>query len=147
MNNTIYINKLKRFQRPTKFRLQELIREIIKEEGQAVKEIGVTFVDGDEIRRLNRDFLDKDRPTDVIAFNLSLDNQPLIGDIYISVDQARLQAAEYTVSLENEIVRLVAHGMLHLLGYDHRNSEGAQKMKQGEERWIKRYKNKVSSAT
>ncbi|WP_124098806.1 rRNA maturation RNase YbeY [Ruminococcus sp. Marseille-P6503] len=95
-------------------------------------EISVSFVDDDEIHRLNRDFRNIDRSTDVLSFPLGNDglydkdnetNAYLLGDIVISVETAYKQAEIYGHSIEREIGFLTVHSMLHLLGYDH--EEGA----------------------
>ena len=93
--------------------------------------ISVSLVDNDFIHEMNRDYRGIDRPTDVISFAF-LDNEDretlykskepvCLGDIYISVDKAREQAAEYGHSIKRELSFLFVHGLLHLLGYDHMN--------------------------
>ena len=84
-----------------------------KVEGGAVTLI---LVDDDELLELNRAYLGHDYYTDVITF--SLERKPLEGEIYISVDRAREQAADVGVRLGDEILRLAIHGTLHLAGYD-----------------------------
>jgi len=91
----------------------------------------ITFIitDNDYIRTINRDYRKKDSPTDVISFAYREDPFPGIedvqeelGDIYLSIERAREQAEEYGVTLADELKRLIVHGMLHLLGYDHETS-------------------------
>lgn len=96
-------------------------------------EISVTFMSDEEIQEVNYEYRGIDAPTDVISFALEeeLENEvsiiatadmPIIlGDIIISVDTAKRQAAEYNHSVKREIGFLVVHGLLHLLGYDHMN--------------------------
>lgn len=86
--------------------------------GPRTGEVSVTFVSPDEIRALNRQFLGHDLPTDVIAFELG-DVEILLGDVYICPDVARENAAERGEDLETELLRLVIHGALHVIGYDH----------------------------
>jgi probable rRNA maturation factor len=80
-------------------------------------ELSVTFITDGEISRLNREWLDRDGPTDVIAFGLG--TAPLVGDIYISLDAARRQAGERGLRVDEELLRLTVHGVLHVAGYDH----------------------------
>ena len=87
-------------------------------------EISITFLDAAAIAALNETHLARQGPTDVIAFNLGAPRTPL-GDIYICPDSARESAAEYGVDLREELLRLVVHGMLHVVGYDH--PEGADR--------------------
>jgi probable rRNA maturation factor len=87
--------------------------------------VSVSFVRDPKIRELNRTFRGQDKPTDVLSFPLVEpgDAYPgaerLLGDIVISVDTARRQAAEYDAPLDREVQRLLIHGVLHLLGHDH----------------------------
>lgn len=92
------------------------------------------LTDDRELQRLNREFLGNDYPTDVLSFPLQ-DGQGL-GEMAISVDQARLQAARFGHSLDDEIRILMLHGVLHLMGMDHENDGG--KMRRAERAWRKR---------
>jgi probable rRNA maturation factor len=81
-------------------------------------EHSISFVDDDEISRLNKEWLGHDGATDVIAFSLG-SSESLLGDVYISVETALRNAAGLGVSPSEELTRLVIHGTLHVLGYDH----------------------------
>jgi probable rRNA maturation factor len=83
--------------------------------------IEITIVDDKEIRRINNEYLQHDYTTDCITFPLA--NEVVNGEIYISIDTARVQADEYNVSLKNELMRLAVHGTLHLIGYDDKTAE------------------------
>ncbi|QGQ47313.1 rRNA maturation RNase YbeY [Metabacillus sediminilitoris] len=102
-------------------------------------ELSVTFVTNERIQEVNRDYRDKDQPTDVISFALEeigegeiaivgLEQPPVLGDIIISIPRAREQAIEYGHSFIRELGFLAVHGFLHLLGYDHMNEEDEKKM-------------------
>lgn len=81
-------------------------------------ELSVVFVGSRFIRRVNREFLDHDFTTDVIAFPLGEDgSSPLEGELYINLDRARSQAKTYGVTYAEETRRLLIHGTLHVLGY------------------------------
>jgi probable rRNA maturation factor len=87
-------------------------------------ELSLLIVDNDEIREINRDYLERDRPTNVISFAMQEGEgggvQPqLLGDVVISAERAAEDAAEAGVPFEHELVFLLLHGILHLLGYDH----------------------------
>lgn len=101
--------------------------------------LSVTFVDNEFIHKLNREYRNVDRPTDVISFafldgeddrNLTLRKKgPVsLGDIYISIDKAKEQAKEYGHPLRRELSFLFVHGLLHLLGYDHMSKEDEEVM-------------------
>jgi probable rRNA maturation factor len=105
-------------------------------------EVALSFVDDDEIHRLNREFRQVDRPTDVLSFPMreSAGEEPeivfdgddplagVLGDIVISLQRAKAQSEEYGHSLEREIGFLFVHGLLHLLGYDHDHEAAEQEM-------------------
>ncbi|MFS0751407.1 rRNA maturation RNase YbeY [Oceanobacillus sp. 1P07AA] len=110
-----------------------------KESITSEAELSINFVDNKEIQILNRNYRQKDTPTDVISFAMQESNEeemeiigadgPLVlGDIVISVDKAKEQSIEYDHSLERELGFLAVHGFLHLLGYDHMNEEDEKKM-------------------
>ena len=84
-------------------------------------ELSVTFLTAESMRALNRDYHGVDDLTDVLAFGLGED--PLVGDIYISPDAAEASARELGLDPAAEILRLVIHGILHLLGHDHPEGE------------------------
>jgi len=87
--------------------------------GRRLAEISVTFLPAPGMQRLNRDWLGHDRPTDVLAFALPGPNRQVAGDLYICPSVARAQARQFGVPAREELTRLVVHGVLHLLGYDH----------------------------
>ena len=105
----------------------------------------VIIVDNDEIHELNKKYRNIDRPTDVISFALEDDDtfiklpQRVLGDIYISIDMAIKQANEYGHSLLRELSFLSVHGLLHLLGYDHMDSNEEKIMFELQERILNAY--------
>ena len=93
-------------------------------------EVSVTFTDNEGIRALNREYRNIDRATDVLSFpqiNYDLGEElcdgEMLGDIVLSLERAREQAAEFGHSFERECAFLCAHSTLHLLGYDHELSD------------------------
>jgi len=100
-------------------------------------EMTVIFTNNAEIQTINKQYRAKDAPTDVLSFAFKdaenefiyPDDAPhMLGDIFISVEQAQTQAQSYGHSFEREITFLALHGFLHLLGYDHINEEDEQLM-------------------
>ena len=110
-----------------------------------------TFVDGEEIRRLNREMRDTDKVTDVLSFPtmdgikgepIYADEHPfeideednlLIGSVAVCCDKAKEQAEEYGHSYERELHYLLVHGIMHCLGYDHMTDEDKAEMREKEE--------------
>lgn len=115
--------------------LEKTIREVLKTEGLGDNyEVSITFVDREEIQRLNKEFRNIDRQTDVLSFPLDDDmNLPgediMLGDIVICMDVAKDQAREFGHSLRREIMYLTCHSTLHLLGYDHMEEDDKRKMR------------------
>ena len=95
--------------------------------------MSIIIVDNEEIHRINKEYRNIDRETDVISFALEEGetiDEPVktLGDIYISIDRVYSQAKEYGHSVKRELFFLVTHGFLHLLGYDHMKKEDEEVM-------------------
>lgn len=106
-------------------RVRRLVNAALEAERVSDALISVAIVGTDSISRLNRDFLRNDGPTDVISFGLGRQNGsvPVIGDIYISQRVAERNAKSLGVTLRDELSRLVVHGTLHVIGYEHPDDE------------------------
>ncbi|MBI5283639.1 MAG: rRNA maturation RNase YbeY [Chloroflexi bacterium] len=121
-------------------RLAERALEV--EEVAAPAELSILLADDPTVHELNRTYRDTDAPTDVLSFAQGEGDdfaQPEgtarhLGDVVISIDTARRQAAEYKLELQDEVSHLLVHGVLHLLGYDHEAPEDADVMRLQEER-------------
>ncbi len=107
-------------------------------------EVSVTLTNNEYIHTLNREYRGIDRPTDVLSFALNESEEPevedgpdvnVLGDLVISVERAKEQAADYGHSVKREIAFLTVHGMLHLLGYDHMEEEDRIEM-EAEQRFV-----------
>lgn len=111
-----------------------------EEEIDPKAEIGLMFVDNEQIREMNKAYRDIDSATDVLSFPIyeadeAIDDEEeiLFGDIVISLERAAEQAEEYGHSLEREVMYLLVHGLLHLAGYDHMEDDEKKEMRQREE--------------
>jgi probable rRNA maturation factor len=105
--------------------------EILREVSLALKvkktlEVSVAFVSPAVIRRLNRDYRDKDKITDVLSF--PFEDSQTFGEVLICLNRAKSQAKEFGHSLEEEVTILLIHGLVHLFGYDHMKKKEADKM-------------------
>jgi probable rRNA maturation factor len=119
--------------RPTK--LRRTAQRLLDALGFPDASVSITLVGDATIRKLNREYRQKDRPTDVLSFPLGDGaQQKLLGDVVISVATAKRQAAEYDATLEHELERLLIHGMLHLLGHDHHKRDERARMEREERR-------------
>jgi probable rRNA maturation factor len=93
-------------------------------------EVNVLIAASAELRRLNRRFRGKDKPTDVLSFPAHQESKDIAGDIAISATIARANARRLGHSFENELRVLILHGLLHLAGYDHETDSGAMRRKE-----------------
>jgi rRNA maturation RNase YbeY len=118
-------------------RLARNARRLLRALRLSEAELSILLVSDAEMQRLNRRWRGKDRPTDVLSFPQEADG--LLGDVVISVDTARRQAAEQRTTLGREADRLLIHGLLHLLGYDHERSPTEARRMQRRERALARW--------
>ena len=97
--------------------LKQAIHQTLIEEGRT-GEFSITLLGDQEMEKLNTRYLGRNVTTDVLAFSMGTD-ELAFGDVYVCVDQASRQAKEHEIPLDEELVRLVVHGALHVLGHDH----------------------------
>lgn len=125
--------------------VEEVITTAARLEGiEGDYEVSILITDNLFIHELNLRYRGQDKPTDVLSFalNETSDEEPdfleeetnVLGDIVVSLEQAALQSKEYGHTLERELGYLVAHGMLHLLGYNHEDEEERKVMRDKEEK-------------
>ena len=133
-----------------KFLYEEIIKKVVNKAFEFERlnnaSCSIIIVDNDYIHKLNNQYRNIDKVTDVISFALEDDNSVvipdnirLLGDIYISLDKATEQAKEYGHSLERELCFLAVHGVYHLLGYDHETKEEAEEMFKKQEEVLEYY--------
>jgi probable rRNA maturation factor len=101
--------------------LSKIAHRALEVLGLSKVELSIALVSDAQIKRLNKLYRNKDKPTDVLSFPIGekVEDWLILGDIVISVDTAKRQAQELGHSLEEELKRLLVHGLVHLLGYDH----------------------------
>jgi probable rRNA maturation factor len=114
--------------------LKKITAAILKALERSQAELSIALVGDKEMRPLNAKYRKKNKTTDVLSFSadsLATAKRVLLGDVIISVEQARRQAKERNHSLKREMVILLIHGILHLLGYDHERSPRQAKIMAG----------------
>jgi probable rRNA maturation factor len=119
--------------------IRSTVLKILKTLDCADKEISLSFVDDEKIKQLNKQYLGKDKATNVLSFSLLEGeygniNPQILGDIIISVETAQRDALYGKLTIDQEIDFLIIHGILHLLGYNHENTteKETNKMRQKE---------------
>jgi rRNA maturation RNase YbeY len=111
--------------------LQDWIKNIIDENGVEVGAINYIFCDDEYLHKLNVEFLDHDTLTDIISFDNTL-GKLLNGDIFISIDRVKDNAKDFKVSLEEELHRVMVHGVLHYMGFKDKTDDDKKEMRNKE---------------
>lgn len=123
-----------------KKKLHQYVKFITKELNLSLRSLEINFIDSETIKEINKNFLSHDYSTDIITFNYSDAQNIIDGEIFISVDDAKENAKKFKVKFHEEIGRLVAHGILHLIGFDDTTPDQRKKMKNQENQLLKKYK-------
>jgi rRNA maturation RNase YbeY len=113
-------------------RLKLFLDETLQKEGKSVESVNYIFCDDRYLLELNRKFLNHNTYTDIITFELSPKGQPLIADIYISIDRVKENAPKFETPFSVELHRVIFHGMLHLCGYKDKSLRQAKLMREME---------------
>lgn len=122
-----------RFKLKNPRKITSWIKTVVKQEEASIKEINYIFCNDSYLLTLNQDFLKHNTLTDIITFDNSESESELEGEIYISIDRVKENAKTFNVSFEDELNRVMIHGVLHLLGYkDKKPSEKALMRKKEE---------------
>jgi probable rRNA maturation factor len=122
-------------------RVRAVASKILKKEMHCRGRVNIILATDNDLEDMNSRYLGRDRPTDVLAFQMGGDEhrdaeEQVMGEIYVSLDRAQQQARDYKVTFAGEVDRLVIHGLLHLCGYDHENEEEAGRMRIREEQFL-----------
>lgn len=122
-------------------RLKNIINTIFQDENINLgTQLNIVITNNKYLRELNSKFKNLNSSTDVLAFsfdnNFLPENISILGDVYISLERAKEQAIQYKVSLQNEIERLMIHGILHLTGYTHNEEDKDKEMTEKTEYYL-----------
>lgn len=120
-------------------RLVEIASAILTDHGISLGELSIALVDDPTIREFNKKYLDHDWETDVISFVLEENEDSLSGQLIVSTDTATRVAAEIGSTMDNEMALYVAHGTLHLVGFDDRDEASASEMRAAEKEYLERF--------
>lgn len=123
-----------------KQKIHHFIKFILEDFQLSLISLELNFISSYKIREINKNYLYHDYSTDIITFNYAENKSVIDGEIFISVEDAAGNAKKYRVKYIEEIGRLIVHGILHLIGFDDSTATQRKKMKNQENRLLKKYK-------
>ncbi len=125
--------------------VHSLVNKLSKELNFKLESLSINFIDADYMLNINIEYLQHSYHTDIITFNYSESNDNLDGEVFISISEAIINALKFDVHLGSEIVRLVIHGILHLVGLDDKSTSDKRKMKKEENKLTKNFENEFKN--
>ncbi|MDX9883348.1 MAG: rRNA maturation RNase YbeY [Prolixibacteraceae bacterium] len=121
-----------------KKRRKTWIKFTVKQENFQCGDLSFIFCSDDYLLKINKQYLDHDYYTDIITFNY-VEGKLVSGDIFISIDRVRENARQFRVSFENELNRVIIHGVLHLIGFDDKDESLQQVMRKKENEYLEEF--------
>ncbi|QHV98571.1 rRNA maturation RNase YbeY [Spirosoma endbachense] len=132
-----FFNEDVTYKLPQKQVIRQWLKQQAEREGYAVGDLNYIFCSDEYVLQVNRDYLEHDYYTDIITFDQSEEEGKIEGDIFISVDRVGDNATQLGVPAEQEMRRVLAHGLLHLCGYGDKTDEEEAQMRAKEEEWLR----------
>ncbi len=120
-------------------KLESWIEGVIIEEGKTLGEINYVFCNDDYLHKINLDFLQHDTFTDIITFPTTDDKEIISSEIFISLDRVKDNSIVLSTDFKSEFLRVVVHGILHLVGYDDKTKQQAKLMREKENIYINKF--------
>ena len=120
-------------------KFKHFVDHILENEGKSLHLVNFIFSTDEELRKLNKDFLEHDYYTDILTFDLSESKKNITADIYISVDRTKENARIFAVSFSKELHRVMIHGILHLCGYKDKKTSDIKKIRKAEDKYLTKY--------
>lgn len=133
-------SQLDDFKLKNKTLIKKTLLELAQKEDARVGTINYIFCSDEYVLELNKTYLDHDYYTDILSFPMNA--EPLEGDIFISVERVKENAATFNTDFTTELYRVIAHGLLHFLGYDDHSEENIRMMREKENEFIQALKEK-----
>ncbi|MGW8123414.1 rRNA maturation RNase YbeY [Roseivirga echinicomitans] len=137
MSNINFFSEESTFKLKDEGKINLWLESIATTESTEIEEISYIFCSDDYLLKINQEYLDHDYYTDIITFD-NRDNidDPIEADIFVSIDRVTENAADQNVSFEKELSRVLAHGLLHLIGYNDKTEEEQKQMREKEEAYL-----------
>ena len=124
---------------PNRNKLKTFLQQLSKKNGYDIDTINYIFCSDEYLLKVNQEYLKHNTYTDIITFQLSQKGQPLLSDIYISVDRVRENASVLKNTFSNELHRVIFHGLLHLCGFKDKSSKDVTQMRTEEDQALQSY--------
>lgn len=121
---------------PKRNQLKSFIKTLIIAEGREAGELNYIFCDDAYLLQINQNFLQHDTYTDIITFPYSQKEDPIVSDIYISIDRIRANAGDFKTSFQQELHRVIFHGALHLCGFKDKSKADQKRMRLKEDEYL-----------
>ena len=135
----IEINNLTNFVVDKKV-FSQVAKKVLKGENRGIQTLSLAFIDKEEIKKLNKKYRGKNKPTDVLSFLFN--EEKYLGEIVICPEVVKENVKKYKVSVKSEMLKVFIHGILHLCGYEHEKSEKeAERMEAKEKFYLLKNKN------
>lgn len=119
-----------------KAHIRKWLKEAISSEGKSLKELNFIFCSDNYLLQINQQYLSHDTYTDIITFDNSDDPKAISGDIFISIERIKENAAKYKASERDELHRVIIHGALHLIGYTDKTKAHKALMSEKEDQYL-----------
>jgi rRNA maturation RNase YbeY len=116
--------------------IRRWIDKSIQSEDKKAGELNIIFCSDDYLHKINLEYLNHDTFTDIITFDNSEEEDSIEGDLFISIERVQENARDIGVSFEEELARVMIHGVLHLIGYKDKSPEESQKMRAKEDHYL-----------
>ena len=136
---SIYFQDIKRPYFVSNQRISSWLDALARQYGRSVEELNIVFMSDDELLKINQQFLQHDYYTDIITFDNGTTDKMILGELYISLDRVRDNAKIMGEKYQSELLRVTAHGVLHLIGYQDKKSEQIVEMRACESEAISLY--------
>jgi len=137
MNPIQFLGRSRFLNQTERNRFRKTLHQLCLNKNKRIENLSYVFCNDEEMLKINKEHLHHDTYTDIITFDLGDKQNSIDGEIYISVDRTKENAAAFHVKPEEELARVVFHGLLHLLGHKDKNPEDQAKMRAAEEEALK----------
>lgn len=138
-NNIQFLGKSKFISGKERKNIRQMLNHIANDHGYIIQNICYIFMTDDELLEINQSHLQHDDYTDIITFDLSDTEASIDGEIYISVERINENAEKFNCPIGDELIRVISHGVLHLMGYKDKSESDSKKMRDAENQSIKIY--------